>query len=229
MSRGKASLRLHGSPRPPVKQGLIGRWKKVKKQSDPELVEGVSGMKHLLLLAVIIAFLAPASAHGQTPLKLHPDNPRYFWFRGKPTYLITSGEHYGAVLNKDFDCIPYLGELKARGFNQTRTFAGTYFEPAGAFGITDNTLGPAVASYVSPWARVKGDKGMRYDLDRFDPAYFDRLHDFVVQAGKRGIVVELVLFCTFYEEKFWSINPMHAANNVNDVEKVGHKEVFTVK
>ena len=66
-------------------------------------------------------------------------------------------------------------------------------------------------------------------MGNFDPAYFNRLHDFVTQAGKRGIVVELVLFCTFYEEKFWTINPMHAANNVNDVEQVGHKEVFTIK
>ena len=27
------------------------------------------------------------------PLKLHPDNPHYFLFRGEPTILVTSGEH----------------------------------------------------------------------------------------------------------------------------------------
>jgi len=32
------------------------------------------------------------------PLTLHPTNPHYFFFRGKPTVAITSGEHYGAVL-----------------------------------------------------------------------------------------------------------------------------------
>ncbi len=37
------------------------------------------------------------------PLSLHPENPHYFLFRGKPTVLIGSTEHYGAVLNKDFD------------------------------------------------------------------------------------------------------------------------------
>src|SRR5262245_11031978 len=38
-------------------------------------------------------------ASAAEPLALHPDNPHYFLFRGKPTILITSGEHYGAVLN----------------------------------------------------------------------------------------------------------------------------------
>lgn len=30
------------------------------------------------------------------PIALHPDNPRYFLWRDKPTILVTSGEHYGA-------------------------------------------------------------------------------------------------------------------------------------
>ncbi len=46
-----------------------------------------------------------------TPLALHPENPRYFLFRGKPTVLVTSGEHYGAVLNLDFDYVRYLDAL----------------------------------------------------------------------------------------------------------------------
>ena len=63
-------------------------------------------------------------------LRLHPDNPRYLMFRGDPTVLITSGEHYGAVVNADFDFIPYLDELARHGFNLTRTFSGSYVEPA---------------------------------------------------------------------------------------------------
>ena len=46
------------------------------------------------------------------PLAIHPENPRYFVFRGKPEFLITSGEHYGAVLNLDFRFVPYLDELQ---------------------------------------------------------------------------------------------------------------------
>ena len=32
------------------------------------------------------------------PIRAHPANPDYFEFRGQPTLLITSAEHYGAVI-----------------------------------------------------------------------------------------------------------------------------------
>ena len=37
------------------------------------------------------------------PIQLHPENPHYFLYKGKPLALITSAEHYGALLNLDFD------------------------------------------------------------------------------------------------------------------------------
>jgi hypothetical protein len=40
-----------------------------------------------------------------SPLSLHPQNPHYFLFREKPAILIGSTEHYGAVINLDFDYI----------------------------------------------------------------------------------------------------------------------------
>jgi hypothetical protein len=159
------------------------------------------------------------------PLALHPDNPHYLLFRGKPTILLTSGEHYGAVLNRDFDYRPYLDELKAHGFNLTRTFSGTYFEVPGSFNIVDNTLAPAPDRYQGPWAR----SGNRFDLTKWDPAYVERLKGFVSEAGKRGIVVELVLFCTLYDDKLWNVSPFRAANNVNGIGTCGRREVFALK
>ena len=50
------------------------------------------------LLWIVVLF-APASLPGQ-PIAQHPDNPHYFLFQGKPTILITSAEHYGAVVNR---------------------------------------------------------------------------------------------------------------------------------
>jgi len=41
-------------------------------------------------------------AAARDPLALHPENPHYFLWRGKPAVLITSAEHYGAVVNLDF-------------------------------------------------------------------------------------------------------------------------------
>ena len=82
---------------------------------------------------LFLLFAAPLDAHGAKTLELHPRNPHYFLFRGKPTVLITSGEHYGAVLNGAFDFRKYLDELKRDGLNLTRTFSGVYREVIGNF------------------------------------------------------------------------------------------------
>jgi hypothetical protein len=181
----------------------------------------------LLLLA------AAAAAAASAPLALHPDNPRYFLFRGQPTVLVTSGEHYGAVLNLDFDYVRYLDALAADGLNHTRVFAGTYREVPASFGITDNTLAPKPGRFVAPWARSAQpgdfDGGMKFDLSRWDESYFRRLKDFVAEAQKRGVVVEMNLFCPFYEEALWDANPMNARNNVNGIGKVPRGEVYTLK
>lgn len=176
----------------------------------------------LSTLLALAALLAP-----DRPISLHPDNPHYFLFRGRPALLVTSGEHYGAVLNLDFDFAPYLDELKARGFNLTRTFSGTYREVPGSFGIRHNTLAPAPGRYVGPWARA-GD-GDKLDLDRWDDAYFRRLKQFLAEAGRRGVVVELVLFCPLYEDALWDVSPMNARNNVNGVGRCPRTEALTLK
>src|SRR5204862_1900463 len=63
---------------------------------------------------------------------------------------------------------------------------------------------------------------------KWDQAYFKRLKDFVKQAGKRGVIVELNLFCPFYEEGMWRLSPMNASNNVNGIGAVERKEVYTL-
>ncbi len=72
-------------------------------------------------------------------------------------------------------------------------------------------------------------RGDKFDLEKWDADYFVRLQDFVTRAGKRGIVVELSLFCAIYDDKLWAVNPMNAANNVQGVGKVGRLEVYTLK
>jgi hypothetical protein len=174
----------------------------------------------------------PAAQVAPPPLALHPDNPRYFQWRGRPTILITSAEHYGAVLNLDFDYRKYLDTLAGEGMNYTRVFSGAYVEPEGAFKIARNTLAPRPGRFIAPWARSSQpghpDGGNRFDLSRWDDAYFARLKDFVTHAAARNIVVELTLFCPMYEEVQWSLSPMNAANNVNGAGKVGRNEVYTV-
>jgi len=185
------------------------------------------------VLAAATAAMAAGCGPAAQPLRLHPENPHYFLFRGKPAVLITSGEHYGAVLNLDFDYVRYLDEIQARGLNLTRTFSGVYREIPASFGITGNTLAPLPNRYVSPWARSAApgyfDGGNKFDLSKWDEAYFARLKDFLSQASKRGIVVELSLFCPLYDDALWKANPMNAANNVNGVGDLKKDDVHTLK
>ena len=187
-----------------------------------------------LLSAAVLLSLAPAYAQAPSaPLALHPDNPHYFLFRGKPAVLVTSGEHYGAVLNLDFDYLPYLDELQKHGLNLTRTWAGTYREIPGSFGITDNTLAPLPGRYLCPWARSETpgyfDGGYKFDLTRWDESYFARLKDFLSQASKRGVIVELNLFCPNYNDSLWQVSPLSAANNINGVGHCPANEPYALK
>ena len=185
------------------------------------------------VLAAATAAMAAGCGPAAQPLRLHPENPHYFLFRARPAVLITSGEHYGAVLNLDFDYVRYLDEIQARGLNLTRTFSGVYREIPASFGITGNTLAPLPNRYISPWARSATpgyfDGGNRFDLSKWDEAYFARLKDFLAQASKRGIVVELSLFCPLYDDGLWKACPMNAANNVNGVGDLKKDDVHTLK
>lgn len=175
----------------------------------------------------ILSLLFLGLIHSQAvPISLHPDNPRYFQYQDKATILITSAEHYGAVIHADFDYETYLDTLAADGLNLTRTFSGSYFEPPGAFNITKNTLAPPVEKCITPWWR--DPKSGKYDLTRWNEAYFARLKDFVAQASRRNIIVEFTLFCTMYSDIQWKLSPFNPANNRNGLGNIPWNHPLTL-
>jgi hypothetical protein len=188
-----------------------------------------SGRAIFLALALVAG---TASAREEAPIRLHPRNPRYFEWRGKAVALVTSAEHYGAVLNLDFDGRRYLETLQRDGMNYTRVFSGSYVEPPGAFGIERNTLAPARGRFLSPWARSEtpgyAGGGNKLDLDRFSPEHLDRLREFVAEAGRRGIVVELTLFCSTYGNPQWAVHPFNPQNNVQALAVADWRKLHTL-
>lgn len=158
-------------------------------------------------------------------VRLYQQNPRYLEYMGKPIILITSAEHYGAVLNLDFDYKVYLETLAKEGFNYTRIFGGTYIEPVdNIFGIRKNTLAPSPGRFMAPWVRLEGS----YDLDQFNPEYFERLKGFISEAGKREIIVEVTLFTSIYAENAWQLSPFNSINNRNEKEVTDFRKVNTL-
>lgn len=163
-------------------------------------------------------------------IKLHPENKHYFEYKGKPTILIASGEHYGAVINKKFDFRKYLSTLKKIGLNHTRIFLGDYFENQGAFCIQTNTLAPAEGDHITPWVRSSepGNSlgGNKFDLDKWNDEYFKRLHEFMIYAEKNEIIVEAVLFFSGY---LHHLSPLSIDNNINGLDSIASIEYMTLK
>jgi hypothetical protein len=185
-------------------------------------------------LAVTVLCGVAAMAQGVPPIHLDPVNPHYFQYEGKTIALVSSGEHYGAVLNRAFDGRTYLKTLAAEGLNYTRLFGGPYVEvPGQSFGIRHNDLAPSPGELLLPWKRSTmpgyAGGGDKFDLSQWNPAYFARLHRFLNDAERRGIVVEITLFSSYYGDAQWAVSPLNPRNNVNHLTVAGWKQANTLK
>ncbi len=158
---------------------------------------------------------------------VHPKNHRVFLYQGKPMKILTSAEHYGAVVNGDFDYETYLKEMQRTGQNMTRVFAfyretanGSPGDIAGV--VKANTLAPETAAAVLPFERVEGrgkalDGLGKFDLEKWNAAYFARFKDFLQKCALHGIVCEVTFFSNPYSSARYALFPSHKDNNVNGV------------
>jgi hypothetical protein len=161
---------------------------------------------------------APAAAG---PLRIHPDNPRYFTDGtkgpgGSPRAVYLTGSHHWNNLQdtrragkpvEPFDYDAYLRFMEAHGHNFMRMWA---WED----GENDVRYEPV------PFARTDAGK---YDLTRFNEDYFRRLRERVGAARRRGIYVSVMLFqgWSIYGHGYgnpWPVHPFNRANNVNGID-----------
>ncbi len=166
--------------------------------------------------------LVEASDKSQAAISLHPDNPRYFVFRGRPLALIAATEHYGSVINRGFDFERYLADAADKHQTMTRTFL--LFREQQSARNPSSPCKPESPEFVTPWPRTGPGNAIdgepRYDLDEWNPEYFRRLHQFLSRASELGVVVELTLFSNTYGDGVWALNPLRAENNLQDVGKI---------
>lgn len=179
-------------------------------------------MKTTLSIGLIIILFARVNAQ---PIARHPENPHIFMWKGKAKAFVASGEHYGALINKEFDYDTYLKTLNKIGLEHTRLFLGDYLEdPESFWGVLKgvNTLSPDSGMFICPWARSNEPGyprgGNKFDLDKWDPEYFQRLHSLFDTAAKYNVTIEAMLF---FVGPSWNIMPMNPANNINNTEQVG--------
>jgi hypothetical protein len=179
------------------------------------------------ILLLFAALFFHSGVFAQNTIRLSGQNHHYLEYKQKPIVLITSGEHYGALINLDFDYISYFNALEKQGMNSSRIFSGAYVEGEKdiKFMRFNNTLAPKNDRLIAPWLRsgqpgyIHG--GTKFDLDHWDERYFSRLKDLLQEAGRRGIIIEFTLFGNQYGDSIYSYSPLYADNNI---EGIGRKE-----
>ena len=185
----------------------------------------------LLLCAAAFAAIALGAAQAQDAVRIDPANPKYLLFRSKPLILLSASEHYGSVINRPFDFERYLDDAQAHKMTMTRTFL-LYRELQSARNPS-SPCKPESPDFIAPFPRTGPGKAMdgepMYDLDQWNPEYFDRLHKFLDAASKHGIVVELTVFSNTYADGVWALNPFRAENNLQHVGKISWEEYISLK
>lgn len=172
------------------------------------------------------------------PLRAHPTNPRYFTDdAGRAIYLTGSHTWHNLLdMGRDdppqpFDFEAYLNFLDKYGHNFIRLWA---WDSAVWDTRANGALGKDFVHRVAPqpWARTGPgnafDGQPKFDLTKFNPAYFERLRKRVSAAGQRRIYVSIMLFegwGLFHANRgraapagwAWRSHPFHPDNNINGI------------
>lgn len=180
---------------------------------------------------------SPGQATVAGPLTVSAANPRYFTATTGDTAdqkaIYLTGSHIWNNLHdgmgpgpacadtpERLDYDDYLDFLTEHGHNFIRLWRWEQFRSQAAGGDFHLCMTPQPWPRTGPGAAKDGKP--RFDLDRFDEAFFDRLRDRVVAAGQRGIYVAVMFFDGFAlhlspAPDHVEGHPFHAANNVNGV------------
>lgn len=177
----------------------------------------------LLLLAGSAAIAKPVSG----PLRIHPDNPRYFTDNSGRAILLAGSHTWNSLVDmgpantpNSFNYNAYLNWLQARGHNFFRLWASEQ--------LSWNECRNRQNIYFTsphPWKRTgpgnARDGKPKFDLQKFNEEYFTRLRERVQSAQDRGIYVAVMLFEGWgiqFRPRALQQHPFYPGNNVNGIK-----------
>jgi len=167
------------------------------------------------------------------PLTVHPDNPRYFTDADGRAVFVT-GSHTWANFQErgvegetpDFDYPRYLDFLHDFGHNFIRLWVWEHAQWM-QFVSRETPVRYEPNPYMRTGPGQALDGGLRFDLTKFNPEYFERLRQRVDTAGQRGFYMSVMLFQGFSLSKTggreqagnaWHGHPFHLRNNINGID-----------
>ncbi len=188
----------------------------------------------ILCLYLLGSLCSSTRGNFQGPLRVHPDNPRYFTDgSGKAIYL--TGSHTWANLvdigptdpPPKFDFTKCLNWMQKLNHNFIRMWT---WEPV-TWNTRANRENKLHTAAPQPFARTGPGKATdgkpKFDLKKYNSTYFDRLRQRVSEVGDRGIYVSVMLFegwAMQFSQGAWEGHPFNPKNNINGIDGDTNKD-----
>ena len=148
----------------------------------------------LKIIILLGSICLPILLSAQPGISFSEDNPRFWSYDGEPVLLLG-----GSVEDNLFQIDrleKHLDQMVTVGANYVRCTMSSRDEG-------------------NVWAFAKNEEGL-YDLNTFDPVYWERFENFLRLTAERDIVVQIELWATFdFYRDNWSVNPFNPKNNIN--------------
>ena len=170
-----------------------------------------------------------AGAKAMGPLRVHPENRRYFQNRATGEVVYLTGSHTWANLvdigpkdpppKFDFNgCLDWMGKLN-HNFIRMWTWELVTWNTKANRENKVHTAGPQPFARTGPGKALDGKA--KFDLTKYDPVYFERLRSRIAAARDRGIYVSVMLFEGWglqFSQGAWEGHPFNPKNNVNGID-----------
>jgi hypothetical protein len=179
---------------------------------------------------IATGFLTSKRLEAAGPLRVHPDNPRYFTDNSGRAILLTGSHTWNNLVDmapagsrKLFDYDKHLDWLKKHNHNFFRLWSWELM----TWDTRGNKEKNAQLLHVSPhpWKRTgpgnAADGKPKFDLQQLNDDYFTRMGNRVAAAQDHGIYPAVMLFEGWgirFSPDGWKSHPFHPDNNVNGVD-----------
>lgn len=148
-------------------------------------------------------------------LTVHPFRPHCFCDPAGNPLILVGDYTWGIFSDVGYDYRKMFDTLKAHGLNLARVWL---------FWGLEEFPPPIYRKNIVPYLRTgpgrANDGRPKYDLTKFNPAFFRRLRDLCRAARERGIFLQLVLFDAWMikHPHLWRLHAFHRDNNVNGAD-----------
>jgi Family of unknown function (DUF6298) len=167
----------------------------------------------------------PATGTARGPLRILSENPGYFTDGSGRAVYLTGSHHWDNLVDRDakgsFDYVAYLDFLIRHNHNFVRLWTAESAAPKPRLPNRDRH--PLPYQRTGPGTALDGNP--KFDLSKFEPAYFNRLRSRVLDAQERGIYVMVMLFQGFSIHNKgggrlnpWPGHPFNVQNNINGID-----------